>query len=130
MKEFEINVTEARTRFADVLNRAAYEGGRVLIERHGIILCAVISCNELTRLRALPPEPDPYAEAERFWQEGKRALEEKLRPPRHRARRPARGRAGEARSGGEARTGAAPARGRRRLGGDLGAGGKEPGDGV
>jgi prevent-host-death family protein len=78
MKEFEINVTEARTRFADVLNRAAYEGGRVLIARRGMILCAVISFNELTRLRALPPEPDPAAEAERYWQEGKRALEEKL----------------------------------------------------
>ena len=78
MKEFEINVTEARMRFADVLNKAAYEGGRVLIARRGVILCAVVSWNELNRLRALPPEPDPDAEAERFWQEGKRALEEKL----------------------------------------------------
>jgi len=26
----------------------------------------------------LPPERDRYPEAERFWQEGKRALEEKL----------------------------------------------------
>ena len=58
--------------------QAAYEGGRVLIARRGAIICAVISFNELNRLRALPPEPDPQAEAERFWQEGKRALEEKL----------------------------------------------------
>jgi hypothetical protein len=43
-----------------------------------VIICAVISGSELNRLRALPPEPDPYAEAERYWQEGKRALEEKL----------------------------------------------------
>ena len=79
MKEYEINVTEARMRFADMLNTAAYESGRVLIARRGAIICAVISFNELNRLRALPPEPDRYAEAERYWQEGKRALEEQLR---------------------------------------------------
>ena len=78
VKEYEINVTEARMKFAGVLNTAVYEGGRVLIARRGAIICAVISFNELNRLRALPPEPDPHAEAERFWQEGKRALEEQL----------------------------------------------------
>src|SRR5262249_49053452 len=31
VKEYEIEVTEARKRFADVLNTAAYEGGRVII---------------------------------------------------------------------------------------------------
>src|SRR5207244_6548466 len=75
---FPSTVSPARMKFAGVLNTAAYEGGRVLIARRGAIICAVISFNELNRLRALPPEPDPQAEAERFWQEGKRALEEKL----------------------------------------------------
>jgi len=42
------------------------------------MLCALISIKDLRRLRELPPEPDKYAEAERFWQEGKRALEERL----------------------------------------------------
>src|SRR5207244_370649 len=59
VKEYEINVTEARMKFAGALNTAAYEGGRVLIARRGAIICAVISFNELNRLRALPPEPDP-----------------------------------------------------------------------
>jgi antitoxin (DNA-binding transcriptional repressor) of toxin-antitoxin stability system len=36
MKEYEIEVTEARKRFADVLNTAAYEGGRVVICRREV----------------------------------------------------------------------------------------------
>ena len=79
MKEYEIEVTEARKRFADVLNTAAYEGGRVVVCRRGQMLCALISIRDLRRLRELPPEVDKYAEAERLWQEGKRALEERLR---------------------------------------------------
>jgi prevent-host-death family protein len=78
VKEIEIGVTEARMKFADVLNTAAYEGGRVLIMRRGFILCAVISYNDFRRLRELPPEPDPRAEAERFWQESKRVLDERV----------------------------------------------------
>ena len=78
MKEYEVNITQARMRFADVVNRAAYEGSRVLVCRRDHIVCAVVSVKELIRLRALPPEADPYAEAERAWQEGKRALEERL----------------------------------------------------
>jgi len=79
VKEYEIEVTEARKRFADVLNTVAYEGGRVVVCRRGQMLCALISIKDLRRLRELPPEPDKYAEEERFWQEGKRALEERLR---------------------------------------------------
>ena len=78
MKEYEIEVTEARKRFADVLNTAAYEGGRVIICRRDQMLCALISIRDLRRLRELPAEPDRFAEAERAWQEGKRALEERL----------------------------------------------------
>jgi prevent-host-death family protein len=78
MKEYEIEVTEARKRFADVLNTAAYEDGRVIICRRDQMLCALISIRDLRRLRELPAEPDRFAEAERAWQEAKRALEERL----------------------------------------------------
>ena len=79
VKEYEIEVTEARKRFADVLNTAAYEGGRVVVCRRGQMLCALISIKDLRRLRELPPERDKYAEAARAWEEGQRALEERLR---------------------------------------------------
>ncbi|HYV66640.1 MAG TPA: type II toxin-antitoxin system prevent-host-death family antitoxin [Myxococcales bacterium] len=93
MKEYEIEVTAARKRFADVLNTAAYEGGRVIICRRDQMICALISIRDLRRLRELPPEPDKFAEAERAWQEGKRALEERL--AREVAERQARLRANE-----------------------------------
>jgi prevent-host-death family protein len=67
-----------RKAFADVLNTVAYGDARVVIARRGRMLCAVVPVGDLRRLRGLPPEPDPIEEANRFWEEGKRALEEKV----------------------------------------------------
>lgn len=91
-----MDATQARELFADVLNTAAYGGGRVLIARRGRLLCAIISLDELERLRALPPVPDPIEEANKFWEEGKRILAERLqRQAEERARAEERALAGQ-----------------------------------
>ena len=78
-REYELEATLARQLFADVVNAAAYGGGRVLISRRGRLMCAMISIDELDRLRALPPVPDPVEEAKKFWDDGKLIVQENLR---------------------------------------------------
>lgn len=48
-----INVVEAKTHFAEWLNRVAYQGQRVVIERHGKPVMAWVSIDDLARLEAI-----------------------------------------------------------------------------
>jgi prevent-host-death family protein len=62
-----VSATEARARFADVLDRVAHKGERVVIERRGKILGAVVSADDLKileRVRELEDEEDRKAAAQ------------------------------------------------------------------
>ena len=61
-----LSASEARARFADVLDRVAHKGERVVIERRGKILGAVVGAEDLhvlERLRELEDEEDRDAAA-------------------------------------------------------------------
>ncbi len=51
-------VTEARDNFADLLNKVAYAGDRVLVERHGKPLAAIVSAEDLDLLERLEDRLD------------------------------------------------------------------------
>ena len=53
-----ITVVEAKSNFAEWMNRVAYQGERVIVERHGKPLMAWISMSELARLEALGSASD------------------------------------------------------------------------
>lgn len=48
-----INVVEAKSNFAEWMNRVAYQGQRVVIERHGKPVMAWIGMDDLARLEAM-----------------------------------------------------------------------------
>jgi prevent-host-death family protein len=59
-----LSTSQARAQFADVLERVAFKGERVVIERRGKVLGAVISAEDLElleRVRALENEEDAGA---------------------------------------------------------------------
>ncbi|HEY1693173.1 MAG TPA: type II toxin-antitoxin system Phd/YefM family antitoxin [Polyangiaceae bacterium] len=61
-----ISASEARAHFAEVLDRVAQGGGRVVIERRGKVLGAVVSRDDLEvleRLRKLEDDEDRAAVA-------------------------------------------------------------------
>jgi prevent-host-death family protein len=47
-----MNVDEARRNFSELINRVAYGGSRVVVERRGRPLAALISIEDLARLEA------------------------------------------------------------------------------
>ncbi len=47
-----MNVVEARRNFSELTTRVAYGGSRVVVERHGRPLAALISAHDLTKLEA------------------------------------------------------------------------------
>ncbi len=56
-----VNVTEARKKFLELLNRAEYGKERIRIERHGKPVAAIISYEDLNRLEALEDASDSAA---------------------------------------------------------------------
>ncbi len=48
-----INVAEARKEFASLMTRVAYNGERIIVERHGKPLMAWVSIEDLRRLEKL-----------------------------------------------------------------------------
>lgn len=48
--ETQVPVTEARARLAELVNRVAYGGERIELTRHGKIVAALISADDLARL--------------------------------------------------------------------------------
>ncbi|MGI5488284.1 type II toxin-antitoxin system Phd/YefM family antitoxin [Microtetraspora malaysiensis] len=49
----EIPVTQARADFAELVNRAAYGGERIVMTRHGKPIVALVPAADLERLQAL-----------------------------------------------------------------------------
>jgi prevent-host-death family protein len=59
-----LSTSQARSQFADVLDRVAFKGERVVIERRGKVLGAVVSADDLAileQVRALEDEMDSAA---------------------------------------------------------------------
>lgn len=52
-KPTRVGTHEAKTRLSEYLNRVAYAGERVVVERHGKPLAALVSVDDLQRLEAL-----------------------------------------------------------------------------
>jgi prevent-host-death family protein len=53
-----MTVAEAKNRFSDVLRRAEYGGERVVVERHGKPVAAIVSTDDLRRLEATDDKAD------------------------------------------------------------------------
>ena len=53
-----INVVEAKAHFAEWMNRVAYQGYRVVIERHGKPVMAWVGMDDLARLEAMSATPN------------------------------------------------------------------------
>jgi prevent-host-death family protein len=59
-----IAASELRTRSADLLNRVAYQGDRIRIERHGKVVAVLVPKEDLDRLRAAEDRLDAAAARE------------------------------------------------------------------
>ena len=53
-----MTVAEAKNRFSEVLRRAEYGGERVVVERHGKPVAAIVSTDDLRRLEAAEDAAD------------------------------------------------------------------------
>ncbi len=53
--------TAVRDSFGDTLNRVAYRGERIVLERHGKAVAALVSVDDLSRLEALEDQDDVQA---------------------------------------------------------------------
>lgn len=53
-----LSASKARERFADILNEVSVRGDRVVLERHGKTVAAVISVTDLELLEALEDRYD------------------------------------------------------------------------
>jgi prevent-host-death family protein len=53
MSDDQIPASEARKNFSDILNRVSVRGDRVVMERHGKTVAAMISMEDLALLEAL-----------------------------------------------------------------------------
>ncbi|WP_414618697.1 type II toxin-antitoxin system Phd/YefM family antitoxin [Calothrix sp. CCY 0018] len=56
-----VSATEARANFQSLISRAEYKGERILIQRHGKSVVAVIGLEDLKRLEALDDAMDSAA---------------------------------------------------------------------
>jgi prevent-host-death family protein len=56
-----IGVAEIRNNLADALNRVAYQGERVVLERRGKGVAALVSMEDLARLESLDTKDDVAA---------------------------------------------------------------------
>lgn len=57
---YEVPVTQARAEFADLVNRVAYGGERVVVTRHGKPIAALVPPSDLDRLES-GDQPDQQA---------------------------------------------------------------------
>ena len=59
-----VTVTQARAEFAELMNRAAYGGERIVVTRHGRPIGALVSAADLERLQQLDREREPGSGAQ------------------------------------------------------------------
>lgn len=57
-----VGAHEAKTHLSECLNRVRYGGERIVIERHGKPVAALVSTEDLKRLEALPGAPETAEE--------------------------------------------------------------------
>ncbi len=67
----QLPMNKARGRFAEILNRAAYGGERIILERRGKPVAAVVSMEDLENLTALEDEADLRAALQARNQKGR-----------------------------------------------------------
>ncbi len=53
-----LNATKAREDFSDTLNRVAYRGERILLERRGKVVAAIVPAEDVTLLEELEDRSD------------------------------------------------------------------------
>lgn len=53
-----LSVTEARSHFADILNRVGYKGERIVLQKHDKNLVAIIPVEDLELLEAIEDKID------------------------------------------------------------------------
>jgi prevent-host-death family protein len=56
-----VNVVDVRNTFSEYLNRASYQGQRIVIERRGKPVAALVSLEDLARIEALEDQADVKA---------------------------------------------------------------------
>ncbi|MCC6580111.1 MAG: type II toxin-antitoxin system Phd/YefM family antitoxin [Phycisphaeraceae bacterium] len=56
-----VSIVEARSRMADIINGVAYGGERVVLERHGKGVVAIVSVEDLELLEAIEDQEDVKA---------------------------------------------------------------------
>jgi prevent-host-death family protein len=78
-----VSIARARTDFADLINRAAYGKERIVLNRHGKNVCAIVPMESLRALEALEKLedaadrkvlPERRREASIPWNKAKKAL--------------------------------------------------------
>jgi prevent-host-death family protein len=74
-----MNVAEARRQFSELVARVAYTGERVVIERRGKPMMALVSIEDLQRLERLVDAQEPVRQQRRAGLEQARALREEIR---------------------------------------------------
>ena len=70
------NVVDVRNTFSDYLNRASYQGQRIVIERRGKPVAALVSLEDLELLNALEDRADVKAAKKARKEKGEVTLEE------------------------------------------------------
>ena len=84
-----ISIAKARTDFADLINRAAYGKERIVLNRHGKNVCAIVPMESLKALEALEKLEDASdrkilaerrKEASIPWTKAKKTLSRKTSP--------------------------------------------------
>ena len=88
-----ISATDVRDDLAEIVNRVAYGGERIVLHRRGKDVAAIVSMDDVARLKELEDRQD-YADAERAladmkakgekpipWEKAKAALQRKPKHP-------------------------------------------------
>ena len=72
MPRHRIAASEAREKLSDILNEVAFRGERVLLERHGKSIAAVVPIEDLELLERLEDKLDLEAARKALREEGER----------------------------------------------------------
>jgi len=67
--------TTLRSAFSDTINRVAYQGERIALERHGKTVAALVSADDLELLEALENRMDLTAARKALKEPGRRSWE-------------------------------------------------------
>ena len=68
-----VTATTLRSAFADTINRVAYQGERIALERHGKTVAALVSAEDLELLEALENRMDLAAARKALKEPGRRS---------------------------------------------------------